>query len=194
MSHAAAPARPEDERIRLFVALDLPAPVVQALLRWRDRALAGVRGIRPLAPEAVHVTLCFLGWRGAGELAAIADACGVLRGVGVPELALTEPVWLPPRRPRVLAVELDDDGGRLAQAQGDLADVLAAGGWYRREKRPYLPHVTVARLSAAPARLRRRLPAPPASRFRASQATLYRSRLLRAGARYEPLAAFEFSG
>jgi 2'-5' RNA ligase len=179
----------------LFVAVNLPGWAVRTLVRWRDGALSGVPGVRPLALEAIHVTLCFLGWRSSGEMTAIADACGVLRGMTAPELSVTGPVWLPPRRPRVLAVELGDDGGRLARAQGAASDVLAAGGWYRAEKRPYLPHVTVARLSAAPrASVRRGLAAPPDSRFRAPGATLYRSRLLRSGARYEELATFEFSG
>ena len=122
---------------------------LRSLIEWRDRALRTTPGARPLPAEAIHVTLCFLGWRSAREIPAIRDACGVLGAQGSPELAFGEPVWLPPRRPRVLAVELDDHAGRLVQAQGALSEVLATGGWYEPERRSYLPHVTMARLKAA---------------------------------------------
>ena len=67
--------------------------------------------------------------------------------------------------------------------------MLAKGGWYRPEKRPFWPHVTVARAK----RRERRVPplpdlAPPAAPFTASELTLYRSTLLPQGARYDPLA------
>ena len=185
-------SRVEDERVRVFVALELPDVALRSLIEWRDRALRTTPGARPLPAEAIHVTLCFLGWRSAREIPAIRDACGVLGAQGSPELALGEPVWLPPRRPRVLAVELDDHAGRLVQAQGALSEVLAAGGWYEPERRPYLPHVTTARLKAAPAS-RGRLPDSPRLSFRASRAVLYRSRLYRGGARYEALDTFRLS-
>jgi 2'-5' RNA ligase len=40
----------------------------------------------------------------------------------------------------------------------------------------------------------RELVAPPRLAFRAALATLYRSRLSRSGARYEPLASVELAG
>ena len=63
---AAPPAR---VKLRLFVALALPPPAVEALTRFRDAA-ADPAVWRPLAPETFHVTLAFLGLargRGAGR-------------------------------------------------------------------------------------------------------------------------------
>jgi 2'-5' RNA ligase len=181
-----------DGRLRLFVALELPEPVRDALVRWRAR-LAPSRGpeLRPVDPEALHATLCFLGWRSEDEVDAIAAACRVVMAEPAPALALAEPVWLPRRRPRVLAVELSDPGGHLGQVQARLSAALAAGGWYEPEKRPYLAHVTVARVKAgsAPAGL----PRLPRLEFRATRVVLYRSRLQRSGARYEPLASVELA-
>jgi len=185
---------PAEERVRLFVALELPDNVRAALAGWRARALRGVDGVRAIAPEALHATLCFLGWQPATQIGAIGDACGVLAAQPAPELRLGEAIWLPRRRPRVLAVELVDVAAALARAQAALSEVLEAGGWYEHEGRPYLGHVTVARMSQGTRMPRRSLPAPPGIDFRASRVTLYRSRLSRSGARYEALATVELAG
>jgi 2'-5' RNA ligase len=58
--------------VRLFVAAELPEPVVSALVGWRP-ALAA---LRPVAPEALHLTLAFLGERSAREASA-ASSCAV---------------------------------------------------------------------------------------------------------------------
>ncbi|HUE25213.1 MAG TPA: RNA 2',3'-cyclic phosphodiesterase [Solirubrobacteraceae bacterium] len=183
-----------DGRARLFVALELPGGTRDAVGRWQARALQGLDGVRAIARDDLHATMCFLGWRSEHEIGAIADACGVLAAYTAPDLRVAAGTWLPPRRPRVLAVELEDPSGALARAQAALADTLEAGGWYRRENRPYLAHVTVARLGRGSRLPRRPLPDAPEVGFRATQVTLYRSRLLRSGARYEPLASVELMG
>jgi len=71
-----------------------------------------------------------------------------------------------------------------------MSDALEAGGWYRPEKRPFWPHITLARVK----RGERRVPpppdepAPPGDPFEAGVLTLYRSTLRPQGALYEPLA------
>lgn len=190
MSDVGGPS-PHGERVRLFVALELPEPIRAALIAWRDQALRRERDVRPLPEESLHVTLCFLGWRDAAEIEAIAAACRALAAEPAPLLSVGDPSWLPPRRPRVLAVELLDRDGALTRAQALLSQVLAAAGWYQPETRPYLPHVTVARAARGGRPARKALPPPAAAEFSASRVTLYRSRLLRSGARYESLATTE---
>lgn len=183
-----------DSRVRLFVALELPDPVRGALVRWRAESGADSRrSIRPVALDALHVTLCFLGWRGADEVEAIGSACSVVSAEPAPGLALGAPVWLPRRRPRVLAVELDDVDGGVAQVQSALSDALAAGGWYKPEHRPYLAHVTVARVKGALRGGGPEFPPPPRLGFDASRVVLYRSRLSPSGAVYEPLTSVELA-
>lgn len=175
------------ERVRLFVALELPGAVRDEVVAWCRRALRDSEGLRPLASAALHVTLCFLGWRWESELDAIAGACELLAGTRAMRLKLGEPVWLPPRRPRVLAVELLDASGGLREVQSQLSATLCAGGWYTPEIRPFLAHVTVAR-ARREARLRAVDLSPPEGlEFDGSEVVLYRSRLGAGGARYEPL-------
>jgi RNA 2',3'-cyclic 3'-phosphodiesterase len=180
-----------DERARLFVALELPASARDILARWRGSTLRDIPALRPVPVEHLHATLCFLGSRPASQIDLIAAACGVVAGEPVLEPRLGEPVWLPARRPRVLAVRLEDGSGALARVQAALSAALASGGWYAPESRPFLAHVTVARM-AKDARIKPpSLEPPPAVDARCSRVTLYRSRLGSGGARYEPLSAVE---
>jgi RNA 2',3'-cyclic 3'-phosphodiesterase len=189
---AGASARPE-ERARLFVALGIPLEVQERLAEWARSALPGGEGVRHVSPPNLHVTLCFLGGRRRDDLRLIAEACAVIRGRGAIELHGGEAVALPRRRPRVLAVSLEDSGGALAAVQAALSEALHAGGFYEPEERPFYGHVTVAR-AGRHARIPRTAllaPPPPALRFRASQVVLYRSHLRRGGASYEPLERIE---
>jgi RNA 2',3'-cyclic 3'-phosphodiesterase len=149
-----------------------------------------VSGLRLIDARWLHVTLCFLGGRPLDEVGEIAAAC---RAAVVPEalpLSLGEALWLPPRRPRVVAVELVDALSRLAELQAAVSAGLASGGFYEPETRPFLGHVTVGRVGRG-GRVGRSpaepLPPPSPVAFDAEAVTLYRSRLGRGGARYEAL-------
>ena len=191
-SRSAEPSPPSDERVRLFVALELPRRARETLNAWGgDLTRAG--DLRRLSGESLHATLCFLGWQSASQIEGIGAACGVVAGEAAPELSLGDARWLPPRRPRVLAVDLVDPSGALTRVQATLSQTLAAGGWYEPEKRAYLAHVTVARVTRGARAPGAPLPPVPTVPFRADRVTLYRSRLLRAGARYEPLATIELN-
>ena len=120
--------RAEEERARLFVALELPEEARQALGRWRSLVLDGVPGLRALPEEQLHVTLCFLGWRSVSQINAIADACGRLSPLDPPTLRLGQARWLPPRRPRVLAVELQEGMKRV------VAPVACSVNWPARQR------------------------------------------------------------
>ncbi len=181
---------PAPTTVRLFVALELPAALCAELLAWAARALPPTPGMRLQRPEAMHVTLCFLGGQPTEAADAIADA--MRRAVGARSaLALTPgpPAWLPPRRPRVAAVRLTDAAGELGGLQADVAAALADGGWYVPERRPFLAHVTVARIGRSGPQRPPELPAPPTVGGTAEAVSLYRSHTGPTGARYEVLAS-----
>jgi RNA 2',3'-cyclic 3'-phosphodiesterase len=136
------------ERARLFVALELPEEVRSSLWSWGRSRVADLGRARLLAPEALHVTLCFLGSQPSEAIGAIAAACRAAAAGGGPvAAALGRAVLLPSRRPRVLAAELVDLDGGLGALQATLASALSAGGWYGAESRSFLAHVTVVRIS-----------------------------------------------
>jgi RNA 2',3'-cyclic 3'-phosphodiesterase len=177
---------------RLFVALELPQAAREALASWRSSVTSEISGLRVVRSEDLHATLCFLGSRAESEIDQIAAACGVVAGEPVAESAFGEALWLPARRPRVLAVALSDPGGAIARVQSALSSALVAGGWYAPESRPFLGHVTVARVRGD-ARVRPVSLASPHGDLavRCSRVTLYRSQLGPGGARYSALAAVE---
>jgi RNA 2',3'-cyclic 3'-phosphodiesterase len=176
------------ERGRFFVALDLDERARSALASWREGILSRHPGVRAVDQGALHVTLCFLGMCAIADVDAIAAACAVESRAPLTGLRLGAGIWLPRRRPRVLAVAVDDDAGALASVQSHLAAALEDGRWYRAEARPYLAHVTVARVArdervrAAPLP-----PRPSVALADATTVTLYRSHLSPRGSRYEAL-------
>jgi 2'-5' RNA ligase len=178
-------------RLRLFVALELPEAARAALVAFRDAA-ADPEVWRPIAPEALHLTLAFLGGRPAGDVEVIE---GVLREAAgpAPRLALAGAVLLPPRRARVLCAVLDDRDGTLAALQARVSGGLAAAGVYTPEKRPYRAHATVARLRPRSRAPRAVSQAPEPLEFAGGPLTLFESRLHPHGARYEPLVRVSLS-
>jgi RNA 2',3'-cyclic 3'-phosphodiesterase len=173
------------DRLRLFVALELPAAARAALVAFRDAA-AEPAIWRPVAAEALHLTLAFLGRRPADDVAAIEPILRAAAGPA-PRLALAGAVLLPPRRARVLCAALDDPDGTLAELQARVSDGLAAAGVYVPEKRPFRAHATVARLRPRERAPRTVSTTPEPLEFRGEALTLFVSRLHPHGARYEPL-------
>jgi 2'-5' RNA ligase len=189
-------------RLRLFVALELPAEVRGPLRGWAREALAdavaspagdsageGRRPRRPprvVAADSLHLTLCFLGSRPPDELPGLSEAVAAAASGALGELALGAPLWLPPRRPKALAVEVHDTDGSLEELQRAVSDELARVSSWQPERRRFRAHVTVARLRGG----ERAQPLPPTPRlsFRPEALVLYRSQLHPDGARYEPLA------
>jgi 2'-5' RNA ligase len=184
-------ARPGPPRARLFLALEPRDADRAELARWRDPLVAGRDDLRPSAAETLHLTLVFLGYRPEKEIPAIAVAAfGALRDLSPALLRPSAVVPLPRRGPRLFALELDDDDGRAAAIQAAVSDALAAGRFHRPEKRPWWPHVTLARVK----RGRRAPPLEPVSlpgEMEAPLVTLYRSTLRPQGALYEALERTE---
>jgi RNA 2',3'-cyclic 3'-phosphodiesterase len=192
-----AQERLKSPRLRLFVALELPDAVREPLIAWRERALGGIPEARLVAGESLHVTLVFLGYQYERDVERIAAACFGEPAGGF-DLRATGVEGVPPNRPRLYALALEDAGGALAAWQGQLSDRLEAEGLYEPEKRPFWSHVTLAR-----GRRNRTLPRLDESTalpdelrqpFVPERATLYRSTLTPRGAVYDPMAGTRLEG
>ena len=178
---AASVAR--DERLRLFLAVRLPEPAVEALAAWQARELRG----RIVPRENLHLTLAFLGYRPADELPAI---LGVLERAAVDAAPLRLDVTGYRETRSVGMLTLADEAGAAAALAERLHGDLEQLGVYRREARRWLPHVTVFRFRERP-RLR---PKPPTLDWVSSDAAAFLSRLHPSGARYEVHDSFRLGG
>ena len=175
-----------DERLRLFLALRLPERVLDALEAWQAAYLRGVR----IVPRAhLHITLAFLGPRPAGELGAIVEELRAAAADAPADLRLAPSRYRETRSVAMLVLE-DLGGGATALAE-DVHGRLERLGVYRREERPWLPHVTVLRFRERP-RLEPEL--PELGEVAPSGAAVFISRLRRGGAEYESVETVALGG
>jgi 2'-5' RNA ligase len=193
-----AKERLKSPRARLFVALDLPDEVREGIVGWQERELDDP-ALRPVRPESLHMTLVFLGYHPEKQIERIAEAAlGV--DTSAPEIRLEpEPVGVPRgKRPRLFALDTPSD--EAVEVQSQVERRLVQARFYEPERRPFWPHLTVARVrpekrgGRKPA-LVEKAPGPlPEQLFRpfsAVRLTLYRSHLRPQGAEYIPLAAMD---
>ena len=138
----------EDEKIRTFVAIEMPE-VAKALLSGVIKRLqdANLNGVRISRPEGVHLTLKFLGDISRPQLEPIESALNAaLEQHGVFRLALGEPGVFPnASRPRVLWVGVNGNTVALESLASSAENALEPLG-FPRDKRGFNPHLTVARV------------------------------------------------
>jgi 2'-5' RNA ligase len=183
--------------IRAFIAFDLDAPTLDALGKMSD-ALKRTAPLRP-APrwttrDQVHVTAKFLGATSEAQAGALCDALASIAGPQAPRARITSFGAFPaPARAGVLLATIDDVAGDLARI-ARATDERAATLGFLREERPFLAHVTFARLRG-PVDVRGWIAPIPFAPFDLGvrALTLYKSVLSSAGATYTPLASALFA-
>ena len=153
-------------------------------MHWQGRLSGG----RIVPPENLHVTLAFLGHMPAARLPDVVDA---LRSAAAEarKIRLTADRYRETRAVGMLV--LDDEGGGARAIADDLQGRLERAGLYRREGRPWLPHITVLRFRERP---RLRLEPPDLGVVAPSDAAAYLSRLGPSGAQYEVLESVALGG
>jgi 2'-5' RNA ligase len=200
-----AKERLKSPRARLFVALDLPDEVRDGIARWQRTALTD-EALRPMRPESMHVTLCFLGYHPEQAVPRIADVVSAVEPRPVELSFEPEPSAIPKGRPRLYAI-----GGRsesVSELHAELESALTRARFYEPEKRGFWPHVTIARVRSErlppdagkrrgkgrprrvtkpPARLPKDLERP----FGFVRVALYRSNLKPQGAEYVRLGGVD---
>ena len=176
------------ERPRLFVGVELPQDVRTAIhaatVPWR-RSLPAFRWTEP---EALHLTIAFIGNIDPDHVTPIASAVERAAAALAPvPTGLSRFGSFPERgAARVLWVGLDDPDGGLVRVAA--ATTTALGVFLEADERPYHPHVTIAR-----ARRPATVPAAfhddqvPGARWTIDAVTLFRSHLGAGAPRYERL-------
>ena len=137
-------------RLRLFVALDLPAGAKAALAATMGQLQSVIpAGVRWVNPAGIHLTLKFMGDTEAGlvtplraalwEAAAAGDAMPFplhLDGLGV---------FPNGREPRGIYAGVDGDLDSLTQAQRQVEQAIVHLG-FRQDNRSFCPHLTLGRV------------------------------------------------
>ncbi len=182
--------------MRQFLAIDLPRSVRDRLGELQKELGAGLAGWRWTRPDAIHLTLRFLGevdsdldrrardvWR---KCTARAPAFSFrVRGLGC---------FPGPRRPRVLwvGIEADPVGDSRLVELASRVEITARELGFSPEVRPFRPHLTLGRA----VRGSRAVPPGPTDfdggRIEAEGLVLFRSELHRGGARYTAMDSFPF--
>ncbi|MFO7675282.1 MAG: RNA 2',3'-cyclic phosphodiesterase [bacterium] len=177
--------------MRCFVAVETSPEVRRDIGRLQQELRACAPGVRWVRPEAMHLTLAFLGEVDADFVAAargpLAAACAGHAAFAARPAGLG--AFGSPRRARVLWVGMDRGRDELVRLARSVNDALRAVG-FRPEARPFSPHLTLGRLrepadlSAATAR------EYAAREFAVERVVLFESELRPEGPRYSALAEF----
>jgi len=186
--------------VRAFFAIAFEADVLRAVAAElaRLRAQPGADALRFVRPEAVHVTLRFLGEIPREQVGPVAAASRTEVARVAPFAATLGGVhaFPSPRRPRVLALALEPEAPFAALAAAVERSVVATG--FAPEPRGFRAHATLARLRPG-----RRLdpafaagPAPAAApvSFPVREVVLFASTLAPDGATYTPLERMSLGG
>lgn len=135
--------------LRSFIAIGMPAEVVEALCEAQEalRAAMGGVAVKWSRPSGMHLTLRFLGDIREDTIPALEGALGPVCAVASPfDLALDGLGAFPSaRRARVIWAGIGGDTaglGRLAAAVNAAVGHLVPGG----EARDFVPHLTLGRL------------------------------------------------
>ena len=140
---------------RLFFAVELPpearAEAARVSGEMRERLALAARWT---PADDLHLTLCFLGdFEEARRPALERTLAEELRGLNAPELRVTGTGGFPNlRQPRVLWAgvdEIDESLGRLDALHNRVRQAALSLGWRPRHgelRRPFQPHITVARV------------------------------------------------
>jgi len=181
--------------MRLFTGLDLPPEVVRNLEQLLER-------LRPKAPiqwgppANLHITTKFIGEWPEARLDELKTALETLPGRPLIPIQIHKLAFFPnPHSPRVFTCGVEAPG--LEALAKDTDGATAALG-IESEKRPFSPHLTLARIRdrvhLQP--LRETIAALPSldfGRFEADRFFLYQSRPGAGGSVYTKLAAFSLS-
>jgi 2'-5' RNA ligase len=134
-------------RIRAFVGIDVGDDIRRAAGTLQRQLAASGAAVNWTVPANYHITLQFLGDVDDRELADVCRAvAAVTRGEPPFRMRVTGLGAFPtPRRPKVIWAGMSDGSQDVRRLFAALEEPLAELGVYRKEDRPYTPHLTLGR-------------------------------------------------
>ena len=174
---------------RVFLALPLPQAAQQDVAAHCAPLAAEGAALRSVAPAGYHITVHFFGSLAGGELARARELCldDSLAPVAPLRCRFSALGQLPPRGPaRVVHAVIGEGAAALKDFMVRVRALVAAAG-FAVDRRPPLPHVTVARVRRGMKWTVRSTVTWAGVAFLLDRLVLFESHLGHAGARYEPL-------
>ena len=136
------------EQIRSFVAIELPEQARKGLARLRRELERDEHGfVKWVDPHGIHLTLKFLGNIPSGRVTEITEAMKkATQGISPFQLEISGLGAFPSlKQARVFWVGVSGELAKLSGLQQNIDSELAALG-FAREERPFVPHLTLARV------------------------------------------------
>ncbi|MGH9391835.1 MAG: RNA 2',3'-cyclic phosphodiesterase [Vicinamibacteria bacterium] len=181
------------ETIRTFIAVDLLEEIRRRMASVIERLRSRAEGVRWIKPEAVHLTLKFLGDVSPEKIGKIGEALAPkLRRVEPFEARVARIGCFPSAdRARIVWIGIDEPTGILTRLH-EKVDAAMGGLGFPREERPFRAHLTVGRVRRDAGGLDlqslvAREPAADLGALKIAEIILFRSDLRPDGALYTPL-------
>jgi RNA 2',3'-cyclic 3'-phosphodiesterase len=193
-----------DSSMRAFVALELPDEARAFCAKAMDRARSALgpdgRAVRWVDPEAIHLTLKFLGSVASARIPEVVERVAqTVANAGAFPIAVGGLGLFPNQRaPRVIWLALHGDLAALCDCQ-ERVEIATVPLGFPREKRPFQPHLTLGRVREGAAladlatigRLPMGWPTDASAPFLVTSISLMQSHLGPGGARYTRVAALD---
>jgi 2'-5' RNA ligase len=146
------------EQIRSFIAIELPEEAKEGLAQLRRELERDKhKFVKWVDPGGIHLTLKFLGNIPAKRVAEITEAMGqAAKGISPFHLEISGLGTFPNlRQARVFWVGVGGEVDKLSGLQESIDSALATLG-FAKEERPFVPHLTLARIRQGASPLERR--------------------------------------
>jgi len=180
-----------EEKIRCFVAVPVPEDIKKQLAGLQEELSPKLKGAKWVKPAGLHVTLKFLGEISPAQVEKVCER--LARALAAQPFNISFSglgVFPKPARARVLWIGFSEGADRCRKIWESIEGPMEEAG-FRREKRPFRAHLTLARFRnpgpVAPEILDHRF---SSSGFRAESVVLYRSQLKPSGAVYTPIETY----
>jgi 2'-5' RNA ligase len=147
------------EQIRSFIAIELSEEAKRGLAKLKEELERDEQKfVKWVDPGGIHLTLKFLGNIPAKRVAEITKAIGkAAQGISPFHLEISGLGTFPSlRQARVFWVGVGGDVNKLSELQQSIDSALAALG-FAKEERPFVPHLTLARIREGASPLERRI-------------------------------------
>ncbi|MBI4394787.1 MAG: RNA 2',3'-cyclic phosphodiesterase [Candidatus Omnitrophica bacterium] len=183
------------QTVRSFLAIELSERLKNEVQSFLESVGSSLQGFRLIPPQNWHLTLHFLGPIDTDEMEHLsARLAKALPGIKPFSISLGGFGAFPNQQsPRILWVGVRNDLKNLLELKQKLDGVLQAAH-FQIEKKPFHPHITVARLKLrhSHSALKLETEFQGKARDEIKQITLFKSQTLPEGAIYTPFQIFRF--